>query len=63
MECPFCGSRKVESGELTSLYGLTFKANSSRFLFSKESPVLAEVCLNCGRLFDFKIKNLEKFNK
>ena len=62
MECPFCGSKKIEGGKLTTLYGLSFKADSSKFLFSKESPVLAKVCLNCGKLFDFTVSNIEKFN-
>lgn len=63
MGCPFCGYDKCEAGELSSPYGLTFRAESSKFLKSKESPVVAKVCLNCGRLFDFKVKNLEKINK
>lgn len=62
MECPFCGSEKIEGGKLTTPYGLVFKADLSKFLFSKESPVLAKVCLSCGKLFDFEVSNIEKFN-
>lgn len=63
MVCPFCGYDKCEDGELITPYGFNFRAESSRFLKSKESPVVVKVCLNCARLFDFKVKNLEKINK
>ncbi|WP_404987977.1 hypothetical protein [Clostridium culturomicium] len=63
MVCPFCVYDKCEDGELITPYGFNFRAESSRFLKSKESPVVVKVCLNCGRLFDFKVKNLEKINK
>ena len=63
MECPFCGSKKITNGELTTIYGLSFKADSSKLFNTKESPVAVKACLNCGKLFDFKIKNIEKVGK
>ena len=63
MECPLCGSYRSEEGRLTTPYGFTFKASSSKFMSPKESTVSARVCLDCGRLFDFKVDKIEKFNK
>lgn len=63
MGCPYCGYDKCEDGELITPYGFNFRAESSKLLKSKVSPVVAKVCLNCGSLFDFKVKNLDTFNK
>lgn len=63
MRCPECDSNRIESGKINGLYGVTFKTDSSKFMFPKESFISAKVCLNCGKLFDFKVDELEKLNK
>lgn len=64
MRCPECDSDRIESGKIKAdIYGVTFKADSSKFMFPKESPISAKVCLNCGKLFDFKVDDLWNLNK
>lgn len=63
MLCPSCNSDKTESGQITNIHGVVFKADYSAFMFPKESSIVAKVCLDCGALFDFKANELEKLNK
>ena len=37
--------------------------NSSKFMFPRESSISAKVCLDCGKLFDFKADEVENLNK
>ncbi|MBS5987342.1 hypothetical protein [Clostridium paraputrificum] len=63
MVCSDCGSDRIESGKITNMYGVIFKAESSKFMFPRESSISAKVCLDCGKLFDFKADEVEKLNK
>lgn len=64
MICPECGSDKIEGGKLNiGLYQITFKSDSPKFMFNKESLVSGKVCLNYGKLFDFRVNKVDKLNK
>lgn len=65
MRCPYCESEKIEKSMLMSgghsvLVALTTK---SFFEPSKISSVSANVCLDCGKLFDFEVDKLSRLNR
>lgn len=63
MRCSKCNSERIESGKITSPYGVVFEADSSAFMNSKKSSICAKVCLDCGNIFDFKANELKILNK
>lgn len=60
MKCSYCESENTAVGELEAGYGFHFKAEYSKIYDIKESKVEATACLNCGRLFEFRLKDVNK---
>lgn len=61
--CEKCGDEPVD-GAITTMYGFYFYADSEKGrLKPKRSAVTCSCCKQCGRIQNFKVKDLDKYSK
>lgn len=57
IKCPECGSTEIGKGNLDG-YALLRPADK---MFSLGSPIIVELCTNCGLVINLRVKKPEKF--
>ncbi|MCC5910884.1 MAG: transcription initiation factor TFIIIB [Clostridiaceae bacterium] len=56
-KCPKCSSTDIGKGKLSG-YASMVPVNK---VFSMGSPIIAEICTNCGYILGLKVSSPEKF--
>lgn len=57
IKCPNCGNTEIGKGKLDTYAALRPVGK----IFSMGSPIIADVCTNCGLILQMKVKQPEKF--
>ncbi len=57
--CPECGSKEISKGKLDGYVAL----RPADKLWSTGSPMMAEVCTDCGLIINIRVTKPEKFKK
>lgn len=56
-KCPDCGNTEIGKGKLSGYAALSPIGNK----FSTGSAIIADVCINCGKIIKMKVEHPEKF--
>jgi hypothetical protein len=57
-KCPICGSCEIGKGKLR---GYADMAPVKGYVFTTGSPVIADICTNCGHILSMRVEKPEKF--
>jgi len=58
IKCPNCGNTEIGQGKLSGHAALVPVGK----ILSMGSPIIADVCTNCGLVLQMKVKHPEKFS-
>lgn len=57
VKCPYCGNSEIGKGKLSG-YAVLRPVGK---IMSMGSPIIADVCTNCGLIMQMRVEHPEKF--